>query len=111
MIAPLLSYVPLLALTLGLELGVVLLLARRDLRSRAATACLALNLFTHPTVTLLSWRWHAEPLSLELLAFLCEWVGYARLLGIGALPALGYAAAANLVSAAAGFALWTIRMG
>ena len=110
MINALISYLPALLLTLLIEALVVLGIARRDRRRLALQVCLALNLFTHPFATLMSWRWQVDIVSLELLVFLCEWLGYASLLRIRALPALGYSAAANLASALAGIGLWLARM-
>ncbi|MFO1076813.1 MAG: hypothetical protein U1E73_03705 [Planctomycetota bacterium] len=106
MIGPLLSYLPLLALTLLIECALVAAAAPRALRRRAITACLALNLLTEPLATLLSWRLGAEPVLPVLLAFCCEWLGYARLLDIPTGRALRLALPSNLCSAAASVGVW-----
>ena len=106
MIAVLVAYLPLLAATLAIELGLVAAAAKEVDRRRATTACAALNLLTHPMATLLSWRWQVDLLSLEALVFLFEWAGYAQLLRIRAVAALRYALLPNLLSAFAGIGLW-----
>lgn len=106
MIAVLLSYLPLLLLTLAIESAIVAAAAPREDRRAALRACLALNLLTHPMATLLFWRWQVDVLSLELLAFFLEWVGYADILRLGKVAALRYALLPNLLSALAGAALW-----
>lgn len=110
MIPVLLAYLPLLATTLGIEVAVVAAAAGRDLRRRAITTCLALNLLTHPMATLLSWRWQVDPFTLEGLVFFFEWLGYGQLLGVRPVGALRYALLPNVLSAAAGVALWLARM-
>lgn len=106
MIATLLSYLPWLLLTLVLEGAIVVAAAPRGHRSSALRACLALNLLTHPTATLLSWRWHIDPLALALLEFLFEWLGYRQLLDTPTSRSLRLAFSANLFSGAVHFALW-----
>lgn len=106
MIAVLLSYLPLLAATLAIELAVVAAAAPRGVRRRALTVCVALNLLTHPMATLLCWRWQVDPISLEGLVFLFEWVGYSQLLRIGPLAALRYSLVPNVLSTLAAFAWW-----
>ena len=109
MIATIWSYLPLLLLTLAIECAVVAL-AARDRRREAVAVCIALNLLTHPMATLLSWRWGVNVLSLELLVFLFEWVGYSQLLRITTMKALRYALIANFCSALAGFGMDMVRM-
>ncbi len=111
MIAVLLGYLPLLLLTLAVELAVVAAAAPRSMRGRALAACLALNLFTHPTATLVSWWWSSDFIALELLVFFVEWLGYSLLLAVRAVPALRYAFLPNLCSALAGVGLVIARMG
>lgn len=110
MIAVLLAYLPLLAVTLAIEVAVVAAASRRDLRRRAIDACLALNLLTHPMATLLSWRWSVDVLTLEALVFLFEWLGFAQLLRVGLVGALRYALLPNVLSALAGVGLWIAAM-
>jgi len=105
-IATLLSYAPWLLLTLVLEGAVVAASAPRGHRGAALRACLALNLLIHPTATLLAWRWHIDPLSLALLEFLFEWLGYRQLLDIPTSSSLALAAMANLICGAVTLALW-----
>lgn len=110
MIPVLFAYLPLLAMTLAIELAVVAAAAPRDCRRLVLTVCLALNLLTHPMATLLSWRWQVDPFTLEGLVFFFEWLGYAQLLGLRPVGALRYALLPNVLSAAAGVALWFARM-
>lgn len=106
MMSVLLSYAPLLLLTIAVELAVVAAMSPRGKRNDVLAACVALNLVTHPLATLLSWRWGADMLSLELLVFSFEWIGYSRLLHRGTLPALRLAFFANLGSVLAGIGVW-----
>jgi len=105
MIVALLSYLPSLLLTLAVECALVAAAAPRPLRKAAVTACLALNLFTHPLATLLSWYWVPGLVELELLVFFVEWLGYALLLRLHVASALRYALLPNLLSAVLGFCL------
>lgn len=110
MIAVLLSYLPLLLLTLAIESALVAAVARRGSRRSAVSACLALNLLTHPMATLFAWRWQVDVLALELLVFLFEWLGYAQLMRLRLVPALRYAFLPNLTTAIVGVGLWMARM-
>lgn len=110
MIAAFLAYAPLLLLTLAIEALLVAVAAPRERRRPAVCACLALNLLTHPMATLLSWRWQVDVFSLEAMVFLFEWLGYAQLLRVGALPALRYAFLPNLATAIVGVGLWFAAM-
>ncbi len=65
---------------------------------------------THPGATAASWYLSADVLTLEALVFFVEWLGYARLLRIATPLALRLALLANLVSAAAGVALWLVTV-
>lgn len=110
MIPVLLTYLPLLLLTLAVELAVVAMLSPAP-RREALRACLALNLCTHPLATLIGWSLPTdETVALELVVFLAEWVGYSRLLQQSPLRALGLALPANAASLLAGVALWLTRM-
>ena len=104
------SYMPLFLITLAIECGYVRLVAPRDRRGEFVLACVAANLMSHPTATALSWYGLADVFSLELAAFLFEWLVYSRLLGIGPVKALRYAFYANLISALVGVALWTLKI-
>lgn len=106
MISVLLSYLPLLAATLLIEVVLVAAAATRDRRRRAVTVCVAVNLLTHPMATLLGWRWQVDLLPLEMAVFLFEWLAYGQLLGIRLLPALRYALLPNAVTALLAFAMW-----
>jgi len=103
----LISYLPLLLLTLAAECAVLACLAPREQRRRALEVCVGLNLVTHPLVTLLSWRLGVDMLALELSAFLFEWWGYATLLRIRSITALRYALLTNVCSAVNGIVIWT----
>jgi len=105
----LLSYAPLLLLTIAIELTVVAAMSPRGRRKDVLAVCLALNLITHPLATLMSWRLGADFVSLEVLVFFCEWLGYSRVLRLATLPALRLAFFANLCSALAGIGLWVAR--
>lgn len=110
MIAVLLTYLPLLLLTLAVELAVVAMLSPAP-RREALRACVALNLCTHPLATLLGWSLPTdETLVLELVVFAGEWVGYSRLLRLSPLRALRLALPANAASLLAGVALWLAYM-
>ena len=110
MIGSLLSYLPLLLLTLLLEGAVVALLMPGSQRRDALRVCIALNLFTHPTSTLLSWRWNVDLIPLESFVFFCEWLGYGQILKLRWPRSLSLALLANLVSWAAGIGVWWWRM-
>jgi len=106
--AALLSYAPLLLLTLAIECRVIAAIAPRGERRNYLAVCLALNLLTHPLATLLSWRWGADILLIEGLVLLVEWLGYARLLGLSTVRSLWCSFATNLCSAAIAFVLWSV---
>lgn len=101
MIAALLSYLPVLALALVIECTLVAAASTRGTRRDAATACLCLNLLTHPLGTLLAWRWTCAPELLWLVELLFEWVGYTRLLRISAGRALAITVLADVCSGVA----------
>lgn len=110
MIAVLLSYLPLLLMTLAAELAVVAMLAPAP-RREALRACVALNLCTHPLATLCSWYVPAEAsLAIELVVCGFEWVGYSRLLWLSPLSALRLALPANVASSLVGVGLWLASM-
>jgi hypothetical protein len=102
-----------LALTLAVELPLVLLCARRAgwNSGRTALAALLASLATHP----IAW-WASRQLgavdyasgawAIESLVCLAEAGVYAGLLRLRPLPALGLACAANIASMATGFLLW-----
>lgn len=105
------GYLPLLLLTLVLELLVVAALAPAALRWRSLLVCLFLNLLTHPvaTLTLLGivpalWL---GPLSfgvgfwlaVELLVTLAEYLGYRIAAGLSRPRALLLAVSCNLLTA------------
>lgn len=111
MIAVLFTYLPLLLLTLAIELAIVFMLSpapRRD----PLRACVALNLCTHPLATLLYWYLPSDGtfLLIELVVFACEWLGYSRLLSHTPIKAMRLALLANTGSLLAGLALFIIRM-
>lgn len=99
------SYLPLLLLTLAIELLVVSALAPRRRRREAVTVAAALNLLTHPAATLLGCWWFVDLLSLEVLALLVEWLGYMRLLRVGPVVALRLSLPANALSGLVGLLL------
>jgi hypothetical protein len=114
MIAVLLTYLPLLLLTLAIELKIVFMLSpapRRD----PLRACVALNLCTHPLATLLYWYLPSDNsfnsifLLIELVVFACEWLGYSRLLSHTPIKAMRLALLANIGSLLAGCVLFIIR--
>ncbi|MCY2956123.1 MAG: hypothetical protein NT107_03690 [Planctomycetota bacterium] len=115
MIAVLFTYLPLLLLTLAIELAIVFMLSpapRRD----PLRACVALNLCTHPLATLLCWYLPIESdgtfllieLVIELVVFACEWLGYSRLLSHTPIKAMRLALLANIGSLLAGLVLWAL---
>lgn len=106
MTAALFSYLPLLALTLALELAIVAAATRGPERAMALRVCAALNLLTHPLATLLAWRWHVDVVLLELAVLGIEWLGYRDLLHCSLLRALRLALSANIASWLAGIAAW-----
>lgn len=109
MTSALLSYLPMLLLTLAIEVAVVAALTRPPERRAALQVCLALNLFTHPFATLLFWRWSMDLFVLEGLVLLCEWLGYLQLLGRAPLGALRLALSANVFSWLVAIAIWMWR--
>jgi hypothetical protein len=105
MIAVLLFYLPLLTLTVGIELVVVSMLARQRRRD-ALRACIASNLFTHPLATLALWGAGARALGvIEIAVLLVEWVAYSHLLRLSPARALVLALPANASSLAPGVLL------
>lgn len=109
MIAILIAYLPLLLLTIAIECALIARLAPLGSRRRALAVCVALNLLTHPTSTLLQWRQGTDVLTLEIAVFCAEWLGYAQLLGVRTVTALRYSLLLNLCSALAGIAIWIAR--
>lgn len=105
MISLLQSYLPLLLLTLAIELLVVSALAPRSRRREAVIVAAALNLLTHPAATLLGCWWFVDLWSLEVLALLVEWLGYSRLLRVGPIVALRLSLPANVLSGVTGVLL------
>ena len=102
-------YLPALASTLAIELGVAVLLGfwlRREL-----LAVVFVNLVTHPSLHLILWfifRTHLLPLdwplltALEVVVFLAEWAMLARWLRLPARRAAAVSLAMNAASAVLG---------
>lgn len=105
MIAALLLYLPLLALTIAIELAVVAPLAPRPRRD-ALRACVALNVCTHPFASLLLVATGGASFGAsELAVALLEGLGYTRLAGVSPRRAFVIALAANVLSLLGGVLL------
>jgi hypothetical protein len=104
-----LVYGLLLAATVALELLVVRGVAPAPSRRRAATVCIAANLFTHPLATLLLWHWYADLLVIEALVTTLEFGCYVRLVPMAPARAFALALLANLLTAFAGLLWWALQ--
>jgi len=103
------QYLPALASTLAIELGVAVLLGFRT--RRELLAVIFVNLVTHPSLHLILWlifRTHLLPLdwpvltTLEVAVFLAEWAMLARWLRLSARRAALVSFAMNAASALLG---------
>jgi hypothetical protein len=98
-------YLALLALTLAIEAPLAATLAGREFRREALSACLALNLLTHPVATGLAWLVGADWLVLELGVGAVEAVGYRTLTRLGWPRAMLLSVTTNVASATTGLLL------
>ncbi|MCR9245032.1 MAG: hypothetical protein NXI31_08360 [bacterium] len=105
-----LSYLPLLLLTIVLELVIVALLVRGPQRRTVLLGCVGLNLVTHPLATIACWNSGYHALALEPVVVLAEWLGYRALLGLGTGRALACSLLANLVTTIAGVAIAILQL-
>lgn len=103
----LLHYLPLLALTLLIELGIVALLFRGTARRTALLGCLAVNLLSHPLAVLTAQNDVLPWGAIELLVVLGELGALAGLLRLPAWRAASAVLLGNVLSAGAGIA-WAL---
>ena len=100
-----LSYLPYLLTTIGVELAVVALLARLAGRPIPWVDVLVLNLLTHPIATAVYQSGLAGFWTVETGVVLAEWAGYAWLTRVPGRTAFTWSAIANGVTIALSFVL------
>ena len=98
-LAALAGYLPLLLMTVAIELAVVLLLAPRAARRRFVATCICLNLLTHPLGCLVTLGAAGAWLPIELAISGCEAVGYRAVAGATWPRAVLLAVSTNLITA------------
>lgn len=108
MIGALLTYLPALLATLALELPIVAVAFRGRDRRRALQIAIAVNLLTHPLVTLAAWHLEVEHAWLEAAVIVVEALAYDLLLPTRPWRALLVSLLANATSWIGGFLLMAL---